>query len=374
MELDPKIAESIVTNLKDVVQHEINLFDSGGTVIASTDASRVGTKHEAAQLAARTGQTVEVTDNSQFRGARHGINVPVLFNGSVAAVVGITGELDQVAPFGTVIGKMTEILIRENNEQIVRFDQRERFSNLVNILVLKHHDSGLVDYLASTMNIDFSVPRLAVVGNIDGDRQAGEELYAIVYAHLSSEANTFFSLSDQQLRIFTDVDGNRLNSILRPLQVELGAKLKHPVSFGTGNQVVGEKQYWHSFDEAQRALSWELFVGGGAIRRFDTLDEAILMTAVPRDEAERLVNHVFGDIPADQLDEFQRVFDSYTRNNGSIKRCAEELFVHKNTLQNHLNKIALVTGYNPRELADYHVLSIAFKLRAYLAFTKTRHA
>ncbi len=54
MELDPKIAESIVTNLKDVIQHEINLFDATGTIIASTDRTRIGTSHDGARLAIST--------------------------------------------------------------------------------------------------------------------------------------------------------------------------------------------------------------------------------------------------------------------------------------------------------------------------------
>ena len=43
MNLDPQIAETIVTNLKDVINHEINLFDTTGTIIASTDRTRIGT-------------------------------------------------------------------------------------------------------------------------------------------------------------------------------------------------------------------------------------------------------------------------------------------------------------------------------------------
>ena len=164
MDLDPKIAHSIVTSLKDVINHEINLFDTMGYVIASTDESRVGTRHEAARIAAMTQKTVPVDNSEQFRGARHGINVPVLFNEAVVAVVGITGNREDVESFGTIIGKMTEILIRENHDQVVRFDELERYANLMNLLVLKRHDHGLVDYLASaSTSRSLAVPLLAGV-------------------------------------------------------------------------------------------------------------------------------------------------------------------------------------------------------------------
>ncbi|KFI45573.1 helix-turn-helix domain-containing protein [Bifidobacterium bohemicum] len=63
-----------------------------------------------------------------------------------------------------------------------------------------------------------------------------------------------------------------------------------------------------------------------------------------------------------------RDFAAYTSHNGSVIHAAEELFIHKNTLQNHLNRIGEDTGYNPRELSDYAVLSLALILHDYLAF------
>ncbi|MBM6868863.1 helix-turn-helix domain-containing protein [Collinsella tanakaei] len=69
------------------------------------------------------------------------------------------------------------------------------------------------------------------------------------------------------------------------------------------------------------------------------------------------------------MDAFQTVFEAYTRHNGSIVHCADELYLHKNTLQNRLNKMAAKTGYNPRTLADHTVLAMAFLMRDYRRHT-----
>lgn len=105
MDLDPQTAETIVTSLKDIISHEINLFDTTGTIIASTDLSRIGTSHDGARLTIATKKTVFIDSDNEFKGARHGINMPVLFNDSVVAVIGITGERSEVEPFGKVIKK-----------------------------------------------------------------------------------------------------------------------------------------------------------------------------------------------------------------------------------------------------------------------------
>lgn len=368
MDLDPKIAQSIVASLKDVINHEINLFDTTGCVIASTDESRIGTRHEAARLAASVQKIIPVDNSEQFKGARHGINVPVLFNGAVAAVVGITGNRRDVESFGTIIGKMTEILIRENHDQVVRFDKLERYTNLMNLLVLKRHDHGLVDYLASVLGIDFTILRRSLVGTRadNGALDKSHDVYPILYAHFAQEPLSFFSVSENELRIFTEKSGDRLSIFVRGIQKDLEKRLGTTVCFGIGDEARGENEYWRSYDHARRALDWTIFTHEGSVRHFQSLDAGIIFTAIPDDESRNLVQHVFGDLPDEDIDGYQAIFDAYTRHNGSIKHCSEELFLHKNTLQNRLNKIARSTGYNPRELADHTVLSVAFTLRSYL--------
>ena len=93
MEIDRTIAATIVANIKGVLRHEINLFDTHGTVIASTDAARVGQYHEAAAIAAASRRSIAVDDDHPYQGAKNGINSPVLIDGSVAAVIGVTCAL-----------------------------------------------------------------------------------------------------------------------------------------------------------------------------------------------------------------------------------------------------------------------------------------
>ena len=47
---------------------------------------------------------------------------------------------------------------------------------------------------------------------------------------------------------------------------------------------------------------------------------------------------------------------------GSINQAAEQLYLHKNTLQYKLNRLREKTGYDPRKLssAPYYYLAIAF--------------
>ena len=369
MELDPKIAESIVTNLKDVIHHEINLFNTTGTIIASTDKQRIGTGHDGARLAVKTKKVVPIDDEHEFKGARHGINMPVLFNGSVIAVIGITGNRQEVEPFGNVIEKMTEILIREYQEQITRFDQRERFTDLTTILSLKEHDANLVAYLASMLEINLSLPRRALIAQpASGSwpKQGRTNLYPILQNRLRNSKNNFFSISDYRMSAYIVDYGEHLAGFANDVQHDMERTLGCKVFIGIGDLATGQTKYWHSYQEALRAISWMAFSKGEGICAFSSICKGMLITSLPTEEAQEFVNHVFGDLPDEQIESFFKIFYAYVRHNGSIKHCSEELFMHKNTLQGRLNKIAEKTGYNPRKLDDFTVLDSAFMLWEYL--------
>lgn len=379
MDLDPQIAEAIVTDLKDIIKHEINLFDTTGTIIASTDRSRIGTGHDGARKVIQTHETISIDNDDEYQGARHGINVPVLFNDSVVAVIGITGERKEVEPFGNVIKKMTEILIRENWEKISRFDRRERLSDLVRALSNSKHDSSFTQYLAAVLEIDLSRPRRAVVGMmptaLDSPTPSSsrESLYDSLYLRFQALKHSFFSLSTTEICMFIDNEDEwTLPTLLTNIRADTSVRLQHEAVFGIGTVYSDSDEYWRSYREARRACEWSLFSGTGPVIRYEDLDYGIFLSSIPSEDAKRLSERVFGNLTEKEIDEYRELFDAYTRHNGSIVHCAEELFLHKNTLQNRLNRLAAKTGYNPRKLADYAVLSIAFKLRDY-NFTQYPH-
>lgn len=61
----------------------------------------------------------------------------------------------------------------------------------------------------------------------------------------------------------------------------------------------------------------------------------------------------------------QSLLKIYFSNNMSLKETADQMFLHKNTLQYQLDKIWKNTGYNPREFRDAAILYIALKLIPY---------
>ncbi|MBT1170509.1 sugar diacid recognition domain-containing protein [Bifidobacterium sp. SO4] len=412
MDIDPHIATTIVENIKGVLQHDINFFNTEGRVIASTDPTRIGTDHEAALLAARTGRIVAVDAEHPFAGARDGINVPVMQGDTVIAVVGITGERARVEPFGNVIKKMTEILVRENLEQVSRFDRRMMMTNLTNLLIAPQSDAAPIGYLATTLGVDLERPRIVAVGRLEhgtgGDAGATQDgTYDALDALLGGDAEQLYTIYGGEYRLL--LDAARLTADeTRDLLVRLGdaaARINgRRLAFGMGDTAHTVAEYHRCYRQARTAALWSVFAGdrartgmadasaagamdtagvgvdGGVntgttatqVMAYDDMGIGLALCSVPDDTAARFVRNVFDGLTEEEIDEADAVFDAYTRHNGSISRTAEELFLHKNTVQNRLNRITRLTGYNPRELADHTTLATAFTLRRLIGMADSR--
>ncbi|RBP99068.1 CdaR family transcriptional regulator [Bifidobacterium xylocopae] len=376
MDIDPKIAQNIVANLKDVLRHDINFFDTSGTIIASTDRCRIGSWHEAAKLAVRLDKPIIVDQDHQYAGARDGINVPVVFNEAVVAVIGITGEGSDVEPLGKVIKKMTEILIRENLDQITRFDQRMLTDNLVNLLTLERKDMGLAGSMAAALGIELGRGRAIVgrtCGGAPGVVSAPEGLYDGLAEVCQAYGVSLFSAGPREFRVFVGSgesagDGGILPSLFTDLRSRLGAVVGDGLVLGLGLVETSADRYWRSYRQAARAADWFVFTGQRGVCPYERMDEGLVVSSLPEREARRFVARVLGGIDEERLDAFEEVLRAYRRRNGSITRAAKDLYIHKNTMQNRLNTIARATGYNPRKLSDYPLLDLAFRLRAHLRF------
>lgn len=372
MELEPKVAQDIVDNLKEIVHHEINLFDVTGTIIASTDLSRVGTFHDGAYQAIQKRHAVVVNSDEEFNGARAGTNLPVLFNESVVAVIGITGEADEVAPLGNIIKKMTEILIRENWSQMTRYARQSNVDSLISQLINRERDDSLVDYLMAVLEIDANVPRQVIIGKF-----LNRDTHVISYAEASEALprdlvnypNSFYSTGNFGLILMIEqLPSNQLNRLLVIIQHEMQTISHQQVTFGIGRTVSNINDYWLSYQDAKAVTSWQLFHHLAVVTHYNELDIGMLISTIPKTSVDAFRKKVLNKIPVRDFPEYKAVMKAYIEQNGSIIHGANTLFIHKNTFQNKLNHIRDLTGYNPRELKDFVVLYLAFALNDYYTF------
>ena len=97
-----------------------------------------------------------------------------------------------------------------------------------------------------------------------------------------------------------------------------------------------------------------------------SFDFKLLISSVNKPIRQQIFNSVYRNFTSDnQISASIHLLRSYVENNRSIARTAEELFIHKNTVQTQLNRIYERTGYNPRDSKDLTLLYATTRMENY---------
>ena len=152
-----EIASRLVHTASRLVRGRIvNIMDTDGVIVASSDPARVGTVHEGARKVVRTGRPVaiEKDDVPHYPGAREGYNLPVFSEERLIAVVGIYGNPDEVRDSAYILEAYTEQFFRQNalNRQNRIFDGL-RASYLRILLNLSEGNDDRLDELAGSAHL-----------------------------------------------------------------------------------------------------------------------------------------------------------------------------------------------------------------------------
>lgn len=94
-----ELAEQLVDVTSSLVGgRTINIMNPEGIIIASTERERVGSFHQGALEAVRTGKVVNIHRNqlAQYPGAKEGCNMPLRVDGTIIGVVGIYGDPESI--------------------------------------------------------------------------------------------------------------------------------------------------------------------------------------------------------------------------------------------------------------------------------------
>jgi carbohydrate diacid regulator len=352
------IAQQIVDTVHDVCDHNINFISEKGIIVASTDQERVGTYHEIGYRAALEGRTIEVTDDASYIGTRRGINIPVFYNDRIVAVIGISGDVEEIRKYAYLAQKITSILLKEREMDALGAQKKNRLNYVIRCLINQEPlaEQYLQDTLAENGLSGSSVCRTILVQL--NARYNPNNLFmiqsAITQAFAQMEAHFYrYVYPNEYILIIEDQLFNRERHILK----RLAQSYREVLSIGIGrpSPVVRSDQ---SFLCARAAIACAS--PDNNLILYDDLDYELLLSGISKEIQEQYCEKVLRDLSKED----QQVLNVYFAQDMSLQGTAAVLFMHKNSLQYRLNHIAGVTGYNPRKFRDAAVLYSALQLTA----------
>ncbi|MBU1290357.1 helix-turn-helix domain-containing protein [bacterium] len=409
MKITHKLAQDIVDKTMKILEKNINIMDEKGVIIGSGDKSRLNQFHEGAAQVIKEGKKLEIysKDINHLVGAKPGINLPIEHNNKIIGVVGITGEPDEVSPFGEVIKMTVEMMLQQEFLlKELQLEQQAR-GNFIHDLISGRigNDSDLFITRGQIVGYDILIPRVALVVDIyQFEKTAKQSLQAFKGSkegeiHLQKLKNDVLKtiqgiFADTPQEIVSYTGGDRFvvlktinlkdsDEILRKKLFRIGKKIKDTISqkmkfkatIGIGEYHEDIQGLNKSFKEATQALDVGTRLGGaGDIYHVDNLGVGKLLAEIREESQQEFMektiystkNNKEKKINEFLLETLQGFFD----NNLSITQTAKALFVHRNTLLYRLERVKKITGLDPKKFDDAVQLRLALKMRIYQGSNK----
>lgn len=353
------VAQQIVEAVKDVCSHDINFIDSNGIIFASTNRNRIGDFHEIGLKVMKTGEILEVNADDSFLGTQKGVNIPFIYNNEITAVIGISGDPEEVRKYAYLAQKITNLLLREHELELHEHNKKTQMSHVIRSIIFHEHLNP--DYLRSFLekyNISLHTNYRTVTVRLDSRYNLSnlsmiENYIYRVFEFTGSPLYTFIYPSEYILLL----EEEKFQKYLYAFE-KLGEKQSPILKIGVGN-VEPLSQQHISYQSSKIAIN-SLFLND-SLSVFDSLDLEILLGNVSDNNKNLFLEKTLARLS----DKDKLVLKTYFSVNMSLKEAADKLFFHKNTLQYQLDKIWKNTGYNPREFKDATVLYVALKLDSY---------
>ncbi|WP_138418094.1 CdaR family transcriptional regulator [Aquibacillus sediminis] len=370
MEVSSRLATNIVDRMKDIINKDINYIDRNCIIIASTDKERIGNFHEGAKRVLDSNEKIIITDANQYEGTRKGINVPVYHENEIIGVIGITGREKEVSKFGEIIKSMTEILIKEAFIQEQLKFESDRKKQFVEDLLFRisDEDEESIKMRADLLDIEINVPRIVVIARLNALCGESPLLSSVYQGKIHNTIKRHINFDSQNIIIQSGINiifflkSESLNDVKKLLDIimkKLQGKYEVSSYFGIGSEGTNKYELRESYEKARKALNVALITRGQNIIFYNELDIELIIEDLSESVKEKYIYKVLGNLEEKLIDTYIDILSKYIKNNGSINKTADELFLHKNTLQYKLKKLKKETGYDPRLTHDLVVLYLA---------------
>ncbi len=380
MDISRSMAQEIIDELGGILNQQLNFFDARGYILASAHPERVGSYHAGAARLIREGlDELTVYRDDEYEGARKGCNLPLVMDTAVVGAIGITGEYEQVRKYGQIIKKMTEILLRESDEQ-----QRKKVESRIRtrflddwIMTDQHPGDPAFLQRARAQEIDITLSRRVAALRIAditryADSPTGQETIDSINRWVRQALGQvpgaiFAKTASVMILLLPAQDDERLlrfiSRLMQGVMDQFRVRLLAGIDSGADTGNAGVHQSWK---KAMKALQACAAQKERQILFYDDITYELFLDDIDSAAKALFVQRVFRNIPQEEIGEYAGLVKTLYEMDGSITRAADAHFIHKNTLQYKLNKLTRITGRDPRAYTcvPLYTLAILFRMES----------
>lgn len=384
VEITHEYAQSIVEKTKDLLGKNINIMNSLGIIVGSKDKSRIDTFHEGAAEVIKTGKEIEITSEqaSKLEGVKSGVNLPIYLNDRIVGVVGITGEPDEVRPFGQLLKISVETMLKQFflSEQL-RMEQNARELYIHDIINGNFQDKNMFLAKGEVLGYDMSLPRIALTikindfaddenpGNFHGNKELNalekrEKILECIKNVFNNPQHMISHNGSNYFIVFFVIQNINIETIKQQIKEMVNMlrekNEKYSVDFcvGVGSYYPGLIGLRKSYKEAIKAIQ---ILEKKSVDRLPQLIFAqdlsleMMLAAIPNEIINIYKSQVLAKEGAETFLRDEKLVDTlkaFFWSNLNVSKTAVRLNVTRNTVNARLDKIKSLTGLSPGDFND----------------------
>ncbi|WP_025728206.1 CdaR family transcriptional regulator [Atopobacter phocae] len=356
--IDKCLAQEIVNTLKDICGKHINFINASGIIFASTDKHRIGMYHEVGYQAFLSQSTIEVNSDNSYTGTQQGINMPILNDRKVLAVIGISGHPDEVRKYAQLLEKVTKLLIKEKEMNEHSRSLEEKMSFVVRSLI----ENTVMDrtYLEQCLNdLRVKTDTLKKVLIIQVLTKQNETEYSKIHTQLKQILDNqpttlyLFNYPNKYIAIIDDWSFHQNEYKIKQKINEMGGSIR--VAVGKSYHINYLNKSYETAIIAEESLNEH----SESLAHYDDLSLEIVLAAISEQTKEAFCQKIIKQLSSEDV----ALLKVYYETNMSLEQTSKSLYLHKNTIQYKLNQILKKSGKNPREFKDAVLLYVATKIQ-----------
>ena len=168
--------------------------------------------------------------------------------------------------------------------------------------------------------------------------------------YLSSHPNSLCAVINQRiLLLFPDRNRYEVLACVNQIRRELEGAYQAAVCGGMSAEGRRGLEIRRCYQEARTASQTARTDGGRRILRYDEVSLEFLADSIAPDIRRDLVSLVFSGCTPEERESIRSTVLLYFQYHGDVKQMADALYVHKNTVHYHLQRIQALTGYSVRD-------------------------
>ncbi len=331
-QLSENQAQEIVDKMMMDIPYNINIMNADGIIIGSGRRERVGTVHQGAVQALSTGRMVEVWEDSRFE--KKGTNEPIVIGHTRVGVIGISGNPDEVRPFCNIVRTTVSLLIEQRNSLETQAHEANRRKAFLELLL--NHQGAYSQKLrkeAAPYQIDLLLKTVVLYIK---HFSAGADPDKLLLRYPS------FAIDEDTQLLILQESGDPGPLIRELLQGQ------PQVLIAAGRQ---EASIAESYRQARAAMNILLALKPASqVIAFENVEFLVKLSHAPLAPFN----------PAAKLEDAVDMIEtlrSFINHNCSVSHTADDLNIHRNTLQYRLKRIQTLTGKDPRNLLQLFELT-----------------